>query len=86
MNKEKELFDRLVSLKREIVTLELDIKQLVEDFTYSKDNENGELEKDVVKEIVKCADIKAKELFGKFEEENRKREAILSKTLELSET
>lgn len=86
MSKEKEveLFNRLVNLKRELIVIDSDIKQLIDDFTISKENENGVLEKDVVKEIAKCADIKAKDLFSKIEEENVKRELLLEKFCELN--
>ena len=65
---EKELFDRLVQLETEKLTLLADIKQLKKDAAYDEDFNPDGLSKDDIKLVAKAAVLRAKENFSEMKE------------------
>lgn len=78
---EQQLFNRIVTLRTEIETLTLDLKQLKADATYHKDHNPGGIDKATVKVIDKAAQLEVKVKFEDFSEESS---AVVKKYQELS--
>ena len=78
---EQQLFNRIVTLRTEIETLTLDLKQLKADATYHKDHNPGGIDKADVKVIDKAAQLEVKAKFHDFSEESS---AVVKKYQELS--
>lgn len=78
---EQQLFNRIVTLRTEIETLTLDLKQLKADATYHKDYNPGGIDKGDVKVIDKAAQLEVKAKFEDFSEESS---AVVKKYQELS--
>jgi hypothetical protein len=78
---EQQLFDRIVTLRTEIETLTLDLKQLKADATYHKDSNPGGIDKADVKVIDKAAQLEVK---AKFEDFSEVSSAVVKKYQELS--
>lgn len=66
----KELFDRALNVEREILMLQVDLKEIKSDFTYHEDHNPQGLEKDEVGKVMKAAKAAAKQddLESKIEE------------------
>lgn len=66
---EKDLFDRLVSLKTQALQTKEDIKQIKKDYSFHKEDNTGGLEKSEVKLIDKASSLYAKNNFEETESE-----------------
>lgn len=79
---EKELFQRLVKLETDKLTLAADIKQLKDDASYDEDMNPKGIKKDEIKLIAKAAVLHAK---CKFEEQKEATDAVYEKYIELTD-
>jgi len=66
----KNLFDRAITIEREILSLQEDLKELKGEFTYHQDHNTQGLDKDEVAKVMKAAKAAAKQddLEAKIEE------------------
>lgn len=78
---EAELFQRLVQLETDKLTLADDIKQLKSDATYDSDYNPKGIKKDEIKLIAKAAVLHAKNV---FEEQKEATDAVYQKYVELT--
>lgn len=73
----KELFEKAKNLYREIVTLEEDVDQLAEDYTFDKENNESGLDKKIVKDTLKAAETWVRNNVDKVEEKIAKEQNFL---------
>lgn len=73
----KELFEKAKNLYREIVTLEEDVDQLAEDYTFDKENNESGLDKKIVKDTLKAAETWVRNSVDKVEEKIAKEQNFL---------
>jgi len=66
----KNLFDRAITVERDILALQEDLKELKGEFTYHQDHNTQGIDKDEVTKVMKAAKAAAKEddLEAKIEE------------------
>ena len=57
----KNLFDRAITVEREILALQEDLKELKSEFTYHQEHNTQGLDKDEVAKVMKAAKAAAKE-------------------------
>lgn len=73
----KELFEKAKNLYREIVTLEEDVDQLAEDYTFDKENNESGLDKKIVKDTLKAAETWVRNSVDKVEDKIAKEQNFL---------
>lgn len=78
---EKDLYERLVVLEEQKITVTEDINQLKKDFTYHKEHNTGGLFKDDVKTTHGAAKLEAAR---NFDEKKAQADAVFDKYVELS--
>lgn len=79
---EKELFQRLVNLETDKLTLAADIKAVKDDASYDSDLNPKGIQKDQIKLIAKAAVLHAKNV---FEEQKEATDAVYQKYVELTD-
>lgn len=67
---EQELFDRLVDLNKQALTIAEDISQLKKDVKYNKDSNPTGLAADDIKFVAAAAKLEAKQQFEEFSGDN----------------
>lgn len=79
---EAQLFERLVKLETDKLTIAADMKQLKEDAKYCEDMNPKGIDKDEIKLIAKAASIHSKNC---FEENRQATNAVFNKYVELTD-
>lgn len=78
---EVQLFQRLVQLETEKLTLADDVKQIKQDSTYDEDMNPDGFSKETVKLVAKAAILEAR---NKYEEQKEAADAVFAKYVELT--
>lgn len=84
MTQQNDLYEKAKNIFREIITLEEDVEQLAQDYTYDKETNTGGIDKKEVKSILKAAEVYVRNSIDKEEDKIVKAKEFVELYKELS--